>query len=250
MKVYLAGGSSAAFVRYEDFKFNRLVSFFYKQADEEFLHLYSDVFLDSGAFSTFRFPEKFKNIDWWEYLKNYANFIKKHNISKFLELDIDNLVGTKKVEEFRDYLENRVGAPCIPVWHSVRKWSGFRELCHKYKYVAIGTTPHTSQGRVLRKHPQILREFYIDYAHNHGCKIHGLGFTPSSKINSLAQFRFDSVDSTSWLSGCRFGCVHKFHQGAIVRIKRPAKTRCDFKKLARYNFLEWRKFCEYAEKNF
>ena len=57
--------------------------------------------LDSGAFSAF--SGKNNGFDWDSYVRKYADFILKNNIQKFFELDIDVVVGLRKVEYYRRY---------------------------------------------------------------------------------------------------------------------------------------------------
>ena len=61
------------------------------------------ILIDSGAFTFFKDPKyATKTVEWWEnYLKNYTTFIKEHRdyIYACVELDIDSLVGSEKVEE-------------------------------------------------------------------------------------------------------------------------------------------------------
>lgn len=55
-----------------------------------------DFILDSGAF-TFMQNSK-KSVNWDEYVEKYAEFVKKHKVKKYFELDIDSIVGLKEVE--------------------------------------------------------------------------------------------------------------------------------------------------------
>lgn len=75
--------------------------------------------LDSGAFSAFSGNNN--GFDWDSYVRKYADFILKNNIQKFFELDIDVVVGLRKVEYYRRYLEDKTGRKPIPVWHASRK---------------------------------------------------------------------------------------------------------------------------------
>ncbi|MCS3283394.1 hypothetical protein NXV73_13890 [Bacteroides salyersiae] len=68
--------------------------------------------LDSGAFSAF--SGKNNGFDWDGYVRKYADFILKNNIQKFFELDIDVVVGLRKVEYYRRYLEDKTGRKPIP----------------------------------------------------------------------------------------------------------------------------------------
>lgn len=68
--------------------------------------------LDSGAFSAF--SGKNNGFDWDSYVRKYADFILKNNIQKFFELDIDVVVGLRKVEYYRRYLKTRQGGNLFP----------------------------------------------------------------------------------------------------------------------------------------
>mgnify|MGYP000641696043 CR=1 FL=1 len=68
--------------------------------------------LDSGAFSAF--SGKNNGFDWDSYVRKYADFILKNNIQKFFELDIDVVVGLRKVEYYRRYLEDKTGRKLFP----------------------------------------------------------------------------------------------------------------------------------------
>lgn len=86
-----------------------LESFAYINADDILIPLipyFKDFMLDSGAFT---FLSQKKNGDFNKYLKSYIDFVNKHDIQKFFELDIDAIVGYKKVLEYRKILEAETG---------------------------------------------------------------------------------------------------------------------------------------------
>lgn len=196
--------------------------------------------LDSGAFTFFSAGG---GVKWDDYIKQYAAFINRNNVKYYFELDIDNLIGYDKVLYFRARLEDMTGKPCIPVWHKSRGHAEFAKMCEQYSYVAIGGIV---TGEIKRKEykyfPQLIRT-----AHKHGAKIHGLGFT---NVQGLRRFHFDSVDSTSWLSGGRYGTVYIFDGQTITAQVRKAQGKriTDYKAATIHNFKEWEKFAEYAEK--
>lgn len=198
--------------------------------------------LDSGAFSAF--SGKNNNYDWDNYVKKYANFIIETGNKLFFELDIDNVVGLKKVEDYRKYLEDRTGRQPIPVWHANRGKDYYLKMCEEYPYVAIGTTGATEEGRRIRENPMILK-WFIDEAHRQGSKIHGLGYTDTEMLKHL---HFDSIDSTTWLGGGKYGTIYKFVEKQIESTKPPKGMRGkDYKRMHIYNFNEWLKFQRYAE---
>lgn len=195
--------------------------------------------LDSGAFTFF---SSGGNIDWNDYIVRYADFINRNDVKLFFELDIDKLIGYEKVLYYRNKLENLTGKKCIPVWHKSRGKEEFLKMCDEYDYVAIGGI--VSKEITQKEYP--IFTYLIKEAHKRNAKIHGLGFT---NLKGLTKYHFDSVDSTSWVSGNRFGSVYKFNGETMVKFdKAPGQRLADGKQVAVHNFKEWVKFANYAEK--
>jgi hypothetical protein len=206
------------------------------------LPYFKDFMLDSGAFSFMN--SKSNVINWDEYIEDYASYIKSNRIEKFFELDIDSLVGYEKVKEYRYKLERKINRQCIPVWHRSRGYEEYLRLCEGYSYVSIGGIAIKNIRRDEYKYfTHLIRE-----AHRRNCKIHALGFT---NMEGIREYHFDSVDSSSWNSGGRYGSVYKFLKGKMKLIKRKADTRIsDIAGLDSFNFGEWVKLQRYAETHF
>ena len=240
MKICLASTSDKQFIKDIDKTPYILESFYYIQDWQIPLIQKAKFFvLDSGAFTFFTSKQ---DTNWDKYLTSYINFIKKNNIDNFFELDIDCLVGYDKVLQLRKRLEQETGKKCIPVWHKSRGKEEFIKMCEEYNYVAIGGI--VSKEITSKEYPFFT--WFIKEAHKRGCKIHGLGFT---SIKELPKYKFDSVDSTSWKSGGRFGQLHIFKNNSIVSIK-PKNVRAkDYRQIDLNNYKEWIKFVNYADKN-
>lgn len=220
-----------------------LESFFYMNEEiERLLPYFGDVLLDSGAF-TFMQSNADKNVNWDKYVEKYAECILKNDIKKFFELDIDSIVGYDRVLSYRKKLERLTDRQCIPVWHKSRGKDEFLKMCDEYSYVAIGGI--VSKEITSKEYKYF--PWFINEAHRRNAKIHGLGFT---NIASLPKYHFDSVDSSSWTTGNRFGAIYKFDGGKLVKIDRPPNTRVKHKETAVNNFIEWVKFAKYAETHF
>lgn len=219
-----------------------LESFYYADDDtERLLPLFGDFLLDSGAF-TFMQNAK-SHVDWNEYIERYAEFINRNDIKKFFELDIDSVVGYKEVLNLRKKLEKLTNKEVIPVWHKTRGIEEFKKMCDQYGYAAIG-------GIVSKEiKPEQYAAFpaMISEAHKRKCKLHGLGFT---NLSLLPKIHFDSVDSTAWTTGNRFGFVYQFNGKTMVKHDAPkGKRLADSRKVALINYTEWIRFQKYAEQN-
>ena len=243
MKVFLASTHQN---KYNDFDWKNssvyiLESFYY--ADEwveRHIPLFKDFLLDSGAF-TFMNSSKSKKIGWEEYVDNYADFINRNKVEKFFELDIDSIVGYETVIKLRNRLEQKTGKQSIPVWHKTRGKENFFKMCDEYKYVAIGGI--VSKEIDQKEYP--IFTYLINEAHKRGAKIHGLGFT---SLDGITKYSFDSVDSTAWTTGNRFGAIYKFNGSTIIKFqKKPGQRLANSREVALNNFVEWVKFSKYAE---
>lgn len=223
-----------------------LESFYYVDADtERLLPLFGDFLLDSGAF-TFMTTQKNAAIDWNGYVDEYAEFIKRNKVEKFFELDIDAVVGYETVKQLRKRLENKTGRPCIPVWHRSRGKDEFVRMCDEYRYVAIGGyVAGLKENRAETRRYEAAFPWFIRTAHEHGAKIHGLGYT---NMQGLKKYHFDSVDSTAWTTGNRYGFLWKFNGQKMIKIDTPQGHRIGLsREAALINYSEWIKFQKWAE---
>ena len=239
MKIFLAGSGHLWWVKDNFLDFNRLESFYYISKKEiPFISKYNNFLLDSGAF-TFMSNSKSRT-DWDEYVERYADFINRHDIKHFFELDIDVLVGINEVERLRAKLEKLTNKKSIPVWHKFRGKDYWLKMVKDYDYVAIG-------GIVTKEiKPSEYKYFtwLLNEAKKENCKVHGLGIT---SLVGLTKYPFYSVDSTTWLSGSRFGEIHSFDGRTIERNRAKEGHRAKSNKATIHNFYEWIKFCKYME---
>lgn len=231
MKIYFAGIESSLDVCEEVKPKNILFSFYAakpavvswaKNNCESFL-------LDSGAFTLVRSR---KNIDFDSYTDMYIDFINEHKIDLFFEMDIDKLVGLKKVEELRNRIERGTGKQCIPVFHRNRGKDYFLFMAKNYKYIALGGV---AGGMDTKKTDYKYFPWLINAAHENGAKIHGLGFT-DFKYLLRRDFCFDTVDSTSWLCGANYGNIYTVRDGYPKQSNvRKEGYKADGKKIIKHN---------------
>ena len=223
-----------------------LESFYYvNEYTEKLLPLYGDFLLDSGAFTFMQ--NNSSHLDWDEYIERYCDFINRNKVEKFFELDIDSVVGYDKVKEYRRKIERLTGRPVIPVWHTSRGKEDFLRSCDEYPYVALGGIAGGTKGSKQSKLYEQSFPWFIREAHKRGTKIHGLGYT---SLKGLKVNHFDSVDSTAWTTGNRFGYIYHFDGHTMKKFEVPAGKRIGkIREAALINYCEWLKFQKYAERN-
>lgn len=241
MKVFLAGTSTR--IDFEEiyqcpYVLESFISFDKRQKRQ--IENAEMFMLDSGAF-TFMNRSKNGRVDFDEYLCKYIRFINENDIRYFFELDLDSIVGYDEVKRYRRILERETGRKCIPVWHRSRGLEEYKRMCDEYDYAAIGGIV---TGEIIRKEYEAFTPL-LKIARASGCKMHGLGFTYTDKLH---EYRFDSVDSTTWLAGCRFGMAYYFN-GRIMKQykKKDCRVAVHYKTLDRHNIREWMKFQKYAD---
>lgn len=212
---------------------------------EEYIPKFKGFLLDSGAFTFF--GKKSCKWSWEEYVDRYSDFIKRNNVQYFFELDIDVIVGYDNVLRLRNRLEKNVGRQSIPVWHKNRGKDEYIKMCEEYPYVAIGGLVGSGKSSASEYSKKVTRFFpwFIDVARKNNAKIHALGYTSQA---GLLNYHFDSVDSTSWISGNKFGSVMKFNgEKIVVYSKKEGQRMVSAKKIAQNNFAEWVKLQKWAE---
>ena len=190
------------------------------------------IIIDSGAHS-FQFGKK---VDWIEYTKQYAEFIKKFdksNVVGYFEMDIENIIGYDEVLKLRKILEE-VSNKIIPVWHPDRGINNFFEMCKEYsgKVIAIGGF----RGTDIKDNQFIM---FLKYAKKYNCKVHCLGMTRTKVLNKVP---FDYVDSSTWLQQVNYGNVY-FGKGKFPKAKGKEKM-----KQYKFNYLQGMKMQEHYYK--
>lgn len=244
MRIFLAGVESAVgwAIKQDNLNGVSILQSFYYTNDRiaSLIPSLGDFLLDSGAY-TFIAGCHGKEIIWEEYADRYADFVNRHHIEKFFELDIDSIVGYQRVKELRNRIEKATGKQSIPVWHKSRGWEVYIRECQEYPYVSLGGIAIKELSKKdYSAFPAIIAE-----AHKWGAKIHGLGFT---QLALLPRYHFDSVDSTSWNTGNRFGYLYEFDGKTMQKHVAPlGKRLSDARAVALHNFTEWVKFQRYAE---
>lgn len=161
-----------------------------------------EIMIDSGAHSF----QKGKKVSWDEYTDRYAEFIKEFdrpNVIGYFEMDVDKIIGLKKVVELRRRLE-KVTDKIIPVWHKGRGIDEFKAMCQSHTGRVVAISGFANEDI---KDDQYL--MFLKYAWKCGCRIHCLGMTRKKILDKIP---FDYTDSSSWLQFTLYGRIYGLSQ--------------------------------------
>lgn len=194
--------------------------------------------IDSGAHSF----QKGKKVDWEAYTREYAAWIQKHDCPKILgyfEMDVDNIIGYDRVLQLRRIL-TAVSDKIIPVWHKNRGIEDFKAMCREYRGRIVAITGFQDEDIKDSQY-----NLFVKYAHDHGCKIHGLGMTRTKILDKVP---FDFTDSASWKLSTAYGKVKGYKQRlargldtATAWTKIWAHSYREFVKMQKLYYIKWQK---------
>lgn len=198
----------------------------------------NEMLVDSGAHSF----QKGVTVDWVEYTKEYAKWIKENDCDKVLgyfEMDVDNIIGYDKVLELRKILEKATDK-IIPVWHKNRGIEEFKKMCKETKGDIVAITGFRNED--IQDHQY---KMFLKYAWEQGKKVHCLGMT---RIKVLDEVPFDYVDSSSWKQTGVYGGIKLFDNNKGKFKTLDLKGKYSTKELNDINFIEYIKMVDYYEK--
>lgn len=197
-----------------------LMSYYYIKNQMRIAEMIRDnselVMIDSGAHSF----QKGVKVNWEQYTKQYAEFIKKFdrkNVVGYFEMDVDNILGYDKVLALRNELE-KVSNKIIPVWHKNRGIDEYKKMCKQYANKVIAITGFKNEDI---KDEQYL--MFLKYAKLYNCKVHCLGMTRRKVLDKVP---FDYVDSSSWKQSSLYGRID--NKGQVSKEFSKAKREIVF----------------------
>lgn len=179
-------------------KLRVLISYAYKSTLDGAVAKYKpgevDLMVDSGAFTAFTKGKKIS-------LEEYTDWLIEHKQHVTTGVVLDVIGDWKGTARNHERMLNRLpeGFPLKPVWHSTSPISELERLCKEYDYIGIGGLVSMSLNvKAFMQH--MIRVHKV--ADKYGTKLHGLGVTGET---AMLRLPWNTVDSSSWLSGSRYG---------------------------------------------
>jgi hypothetical protein len=157
-----------------------------------------EVFADSGAFSAANLGATICLPDYRAWLTDWRSLI---TTAATLDVIGDPVATARNTEALE-----AAGLTVLPTFHVGTPWPVLEGLCARYRYVALGgMVPYWRRPKELMR--WLVRCFRL--AAETRTVFHGFGQT---NISTLCALPFYSVDSSSWSTGARFGCVRLWHE--------------------------------------
>lgn len=249
MKIFLSAVEGSAprealqqmIKNHQKFKWNLMSYYYIRNKNQVFAEKMRDnselILIDSGAHSF----QKGKKVNWEEYTKKYAEFIKQFdrtNVIGYFEMDVDNIIGYDKVLELRKILES-VSNKIIPVWHKNRGIEEFKKMCQDYSGKVIAITGFKNED--IKDHQYLI---FLKYAKKYNCKVHCLGMTRRKILDKIP---FDYTDSSSWLQQVVYGnALNEKRKFPKSKNKEDRKNQYIYNykrgmKMQEYYYEKWRK---------
>ena len=179
---------------------------------------YKHYILDSGLFTLMFGSHKGKKDEayldkWYECLTEYV--LHEGYKGTVVEVDCQKVLGTEKAWQYREQMKNKMPNRIINVFHLEDGQEGLDRMIEFSNYIAISVP----ELRFMNKKEYLYR--LASYIKNKkpSIDIHLLGFTEKTNLEKL---KFcSSCDSSSWISGVRYGEVETLAgKGHIRNIKK------------------------------
>jgi len=217
---------------------------------ETFISPFKHILIDSGGY-TFRKGGggKVKSKEFYEDLhKEYINFICKYNddLDGFFELDVDDAIGQEPVDNWYEQWRD-IGLSPIRVWHKKQGVNRLNELVEQVDFLGV-----TSRGK---NKPLSWFKMIEKKTKENNCNLHGLGVT---SVKLLDKIDFDTVDSTAWNAGGRYGVFYYFDKGTIKlfdknkfseKFKNKAFRKLPREEITKWNLIQWKKYSDYLQED-
>jgi len=199
----------------------------WRQHADEINQAGTSLILDSGLFTMMFGAGKDRVWDMpymVEYTKRYVADARMYGFTNavIVECDVHKILGMKAVFELRKIFKDS-GMKTIYVWHVEEGIDGLLKLAQEEEYIAISVPElrkffkkkgtMTSTAGVFDLLSKISR--HCKSVGRHLPKIHLLGNTVQTTMKTHVAF---SCDSTSWMSGARYGTPVVYRNGTLKMI--------------------------------
>ena len=179
---------------------------------------YNHYILDSGLFTLMFGSLKGKKDEayldkWYECLTDYV--LHEDYRGTMVEVDCQKVLGVEKAWEYRRKMREKVPNRIVNVFHIEDGQKGLDRLIEFSDYIALSVP----ELRFIKKKEHLYR--LANYVKNKKPEIdiHLLGFTEKTNLKKLSFCT--TCDSSSWISGVRYGQVEtSLGKGHISKIKK------------------------------
>ena len=193
MKIYFAGLSGSNYhIALQEADVRRcLLSYYYWLIDKRERRKinFSDIFIDSGAFSAWSQGIKINLYEYIDFVKEYLD-----KITVYSNLDV---IGDANNTLKNQHEMQKSGLSPLPVFHINENYKCLDEYCKNYPYIALGGMV----GKTRRQKDNFLHNCFTVIKKYFPIRIHGFALTD---IELLKKYPFYSIDTTAWLQAVQY----------------------------------------------
>lgn len=181
-------------------------------------------FLDCGSYTYFAALKYKKELPKPEkYVERYFDYIDRygHRFCRVAEPDLDVAFQDITFHDVNNWREQMLKVwpdlPITPVWQGTRGPLEWEKICldPRIRHTALGSG-HSDPGMLA---------LLVNRAHRANKTVHGFAMT---RMKIFDYVHFDSVDSTSWVSGQKFGTLYVWRGNKFVTLPSYKKEERKF----------------------
>lgn len=167
------------------------------------------VFCDSGAFTAMSMKQAIDVADYRAWLLDHHELF-----TVYANLDV---IGNDRATAKNQRTLEAAGLSPLPVFHVGESWATLRRMAKAYDQVALGGMVSFKRGANVGSWiAQAFRE--VDGR----ARLHGFGVT---RWEFMRDFAWESVDSTTWVSGDKYGAQLVWLGSRLIQLDREALVR-------------------------
>lgn len=162
----------------------------------------AQIFLDSGAFSSFTLGVKLKVEDYVNYILRNQDIIRVED-GNLMASVLDGIGDPQETFENQMKME-RLGVRPLPCFHAGEDPRYLEWYVKNYEYITLGGMVGTSTQQLELWLDDVWGNYLTDGSGNPRIKVHGFGIT---SIPIMEKYPWYSCDSSSWIQATSFGSI-------------------------------------------
>jgi hypothetical protein len=179
----------------------------------------AQVFLDSGAFSSYTLGEEIDIVGYCDYIKRNKDIIRVED--GVMMASVLDGIGDPLLTYRNQLTMEALGAKPLPCFHAGEDERYLEHYVKNYEYITLGGMVGASSKALCIWLDRMWDRYLVDGSGRPRLKVHAFGVTA---IPIMERYPWHSVDSSSWIQSAAFGSIITPEHGPMsVSEKSPAR---------------------------